>query len=170
MARRKVDHAATAAARARTVTARFCSRCGAGEPSAAAGLSAPPRICQRCEDGLLLACAREALPGAGAAFVIVTPTLAISAVSRAAEGLFGAERQLLGTPLADLIASKTGGEEILRTAAAAALRNPHPVELPARGLTQCARGADMLVRISRCGPPPAALVTVAAPASGEEGD
>ena len=134
------------------------------------GPSARTRICQRCEDGLLLACAREALPGTGAVFVIVTPALTISAVSEAAEGVFGAERQLLGTRLADLIAGPSGGDEIVRAAAAAALRNRPPVELPARGLSRGARGGDMLARISTCGAPRAALVTCTMRASGAGGD
>lgn len=160
MVRRKVDHAATTAARARAGTARFCSRCGVGERSEAARPGAPTRICQRCEDGLLLACAREALPGPGTAFMIVTSALRISAVSEAAESLFGAERQLLCSSLGDLIASPTGGEEIVRTVAAAALRNRESVVLPVRGRAKSARGAEMLARISTCGPPRAALVTL----------
>ncbi len=160
MARRKVDHAATAAARARTGTASFCARCGAGGSSGPAGPRAPTPICQRCEDGLLLGCAPEVLPGPGAAFLIVTSALQISAVSEASEDLFGAESQLLGSSLTDLIASVPDGEELVRTVAAAALRNREAVVLPVRGAGTGVRDAEMLARISSCGPPRAALVTV----------
>ena len=167
MARRKVDHAATAAARARAGGAQFCSRCGAGEPLATTSPPAPTRICQRCEDGLLLTCAREALPGTGGAFLIVTSELRVSAVSEAAESLFGVERELLGTSLTDLIAGAADGEELVRTVSAAAVHNRAPVLLPVRGLAHSARGAELLAAISSCGSPRAALVTVTARASEE---
>ena len=96
----KIDHAFTAADE-RYDTVRFCSRCGEAHQS-------PPRdelrlnerrVCDSCGMGMLLRCARTALPGARAAFLVVTQDLEIGAVSAGAEAIFGRERALLGKPL-----------------------------------------------------------------------
>jgi len=111
--------------------------------------------------GMLLTCLREALPGAGAAFVIATAALRISAVSEPAEGMFGTEQQLLGSSLSGVITSPLGDERFARTVARAALRNREPEILPVRGVGEAALVAGMLAaRVSTCGPPRAALVTV----------
>ena len=111
--------------------------------------------------GVLLTCAREALPGMGAAFLIATADLSVSAVSSAGEMLFGLEEDLLGVPLVSVVKATGGKERLARTVASAALRNRPPTVLTMRGLTPNAEAACLLAaRISTCQPPRGALITV----------
>jgi hypothetical protein len=158
----KIDHSFTSAGVQRANTIRFCSRCG--EPA-----EAPPRVerpaqqirvCQACGMGLLLTCLRDALPGAGASFLIATIELKVSAVSEAGETIFGEEQTVLGTALSDLLDSPTG-DGFPRAVERAALRSREPLVFPARAVEPRARAAGTLAaRVSTCGPPRAALVTV----------
>ena len=117
--------------------------------------------------GVLLTCLHLALPGAQASFFIATANLRISAVSEAAEGLLGAEDRLLGTYLPELLTSPMGDDKLSRAVARAALRNREPVVLPVRGVgaTSLVEGV-LAARVSSCGPPRAALVTVVPSAFG----
>jgi hypothetical protein len=158
----KIDHDAfTSAGRANTI--RFCSRCGepAEEPPRGELPPSRTRVCQACGMGMLLSCAREALPGAGAAFVIATVELEVSALSEAAEVIFGPEQAVLGRPLLELMTSPMGDDRLARVTGQAALRSRDPVVLPARGVSPTASALGMLAaRISTCGRPRAALITV----------
>jgi len=110
--------------------------------------------------GVLLSCAREALPGMGAAFIIATADLAVSAVSNAGEMLFGLEEDILGIPLATLVRATGGKERLQRTVATAALRNRPPTLLTMRGLTANSEPMGLLAaRVSTCKPPRGALIT-----------
>jgi hypothetical protein len=140
---------------------RFCSRCGhpADEP--------PPRprqrarVCDRCGMGMLLTCARDALPGDNAAFLIATFDLTISAVSEAGEKIFGPEQSLVGVHVLDLLSSPLGDDHLARHVGQAAQRACDPVIMPVRMSAKQARGVGTLAaRIATCGPPRAALVTV----------
>lgn len=158
----KIDHSFTSAT-AERFAVRFCSRCGepAEAPPRAERTPTVTRVCRICGMGLLLSCLREALPGAGAAFVIATVELRVSAVSESAELVLGEESRLLGTPLTELLVSPLGETHLARAAGRAALRSREPVVLPVRGVSDRARSAGMLAaRVSTCGPPRAALVTV----------
>ena len=158
----KIDHAfTTVAGRANAI--RFCSRCGepAEEPPQDQEPVTRTRVCAACGMGMLLSCAREALPGAGAAFVIATVEATVSAVSEAAEPVFGSEQSILGAPVADLLTSPMGEDRLLRTITQAATRAREPAIMPVRGLTSNADGLGMMAaRISTCGRPRAALITV----------
>ena len=82
-------------------------------------------------------------------------------MSQAAEGMFGPEDEVLGAPLVDLLVSPLGEARLAATVTRAALRPRDPEVMPVRGLAPQARGAGtMAARISTCGPPRAALVTV----------
>ena len=156
----KIDHSGTVA---ETRTHRFCSRCGeAGEPPPPRGRPLRERrVCEACGMGVLLSCARAALPGMGAAFLIATADLTVSAVSSAGEMLFGLEEDLLGVPLTSLVKATGGRDRLERTVATAALRNRPPTVLTLRGLTPNTREAGLLAaRISTCQPPRGALITV----------
>ncbi len=110
---------------------------------------------------MLLSCAREALPGAGAAFVIATVEARVSAVSEAAEPVFGLEQSLLGARVTGLLGSPRGEDRLLRTVTQAATRAREPQVMPVWGLTENAVGLGLMTaRISTCGRPRAALVTV----------
>jgi hypothetical protein len=140
---------------------RFCSRCGepAVEPPATEPRPFEQRVCWVCGMGVLLRCNPEALPGAGTAFLVITHSLDVSAVSEAAEPIFGPEEKLLGRNLRELVTSPVGDRKLSRTIGQAALRVHDPVTLPAR-LTDERAGmvGTLACRISTCGPPRAALV------------
>lgn len=158
----KIDHSfSSVVGRANAI--RFCSRCGepAEEPAHDEEAGPRTRVCQACGMGLLLSCAREALPGAGAAFMIATVEATVSAVSEAAEPVFGPEQEVLRIPVADLLTSPMGDDKLLRTVTQAAMRAREPSVMPVRGLTDNADGLGMMAaRISTCGRPRAALITV----------
>lgn len=159
----KIDHSFTSIA-GRANAIRFCSRCGepAEEPPREDGEAFPrTRVCQSCGMGMLLSCAREALPGAGAAFLIATVEATVSAASEAAEPVFGPEGSILGRPLGRLLGSPMGEDRLVRTVTQAATRAREPQVMPVRGLTANSEGLGMMAaRISTCGRPRAALITV----------
>jgi PAS domain-containing protein len=132
---------------------RFCSRCGAESAEAAR------RVCESCEAGILLSCRSDALPGE--AFLICTYELSVTAVSEAGENIFGAEDGLLGTNLLDLATCPLGDEQLARHTALAAQHAREPVELPMRLRSDRGEALGTLAaRVTTCGPPRAALVTV----------
>jgi hypothetical protein len=140
---------------------RFCSRCGhpADEPPGRPELRR--RICERCEEGVLLSCSRDALPGDAAAFVICTYDLSVTAVSQAGERIFGKEKDVVGGSLLALVTSPLGDDQLARHAGLAAQRACDPVVMPLRLASPDAEKVGTLAaRIATCGPPRAALVTV----------
>jgi hypothetical protein len=106
--------------------------------------------------GVLLSCTREALPGARAAFLIATAELKVSALSVGAEAVFGPEQTLVGSTLLDLVTSPMGNSHLGKVVTGAAVRSREPVVMPVKA----ARGEMLAARISTCGPPRAALITV----------
>jgi hypothetical protein len=111
--------------------------------------------------GMVLSCPRDALPGAAAAFLILTYQLEVSAVSEAGEKIFGPEQGLIGTQLLDLLMSPLGDDQLVRHASTAARRPSDPVVLPVRLTSRRARQVGTMAgRIATCGPPRAALLTV----------
>jgi hypothetical protein len=142
---------------------RFCSRCGqpAEEPPRSEDARERSRVCEACGMGMLLSCERGAVPGARAAFLIGTVELEVSAVSEGAERLLGDERAILGRSMLDVLTSPFGHDKLARAVRGAAMRASDPQVMPVRGTTEKAGAAGTLAaRISTCGPPRAALVTV----------
>jgi PAS domain-containing protein len=140
---------------------RFCSRCGHPSDEPAGRPELRRRICDRCGMGMLLSCARDALPGDAAAFVICTYDLTVTAVSQAGERFFGKEEEVMGRHLLDLVTSPLGDDQLARHAGLAAQRACDPVVMPLRLASERANGVGTLAaRIATCGPPRAALVTV----------
>jgi hypothetical protein len=143
---------------------RFCSRCG--EPAVDPPASEPPpfeqRVCAACGMGVLLRCAAGALPGAGSAFLIVDRALGIAAVSEGAEAIFGSEEALIGKlELLDLLTSTIGDRKLARTVGQAALRVHGPLTVPVRlSGDRADEIGTMACRVSTCGPPRAALLSV----------
>jgi hypothetical protein len=108
---------------------------------------------------MLLSCRSDALPGE--AFVICTHELTVTAVSEAAELIFGVEEGLLGAHLLDLAMCPLGDDQLARHTALAAQRAREPVELPMRLRSERGEALGTLAaRVTTCGPPRAALVTV----------
>jgi len=119
------------------------------------------RVCEACGMGVLLSCTREALPGARAAFLIATAELKVNAISVGAEEVFGPEQEVIGSYLLDLMASPMGDLHFAKVVTGAAVRSREPVVMPVKGVGVVGRKAGMLAaRVSTCGPPRAALVTV----------
>jgi hypothetical protein len=141
---------------------RFCSRCGQlGEDQEGRDLPfARTRVCRECGMGMLLNCEQEALPGVGTSFAVVTPDLCVSAVSGAGEMIFGPEADVAGARLLDLLSCPLGDDTLARTVAQACLRRHEPAVLPVRSVEGVAGIGTMAARISTCGPPRAALITV----------
>jgi len=111
--------------------------------------------------GVLLSCTREALPGARAAFMIATVELRVNAISLGAEEIFGPEQEVIGTHLLDLVTSPLGDAHFAKQVTGAAVRSREPLVTPVKGLGAGSGQAGMLAaRVSTCGPPRAALVTV----------
>ena len=143
---------------------RFCSRCGEPAIDPPAGEPAPyeQRVCDVCGMGVLLRCSPDALPGANAPFMIVTRKLEVAALSEAAEAIFGPEEKLIGSALLpELITSTIGDRKLARAVSQAALRVHEPLTLPARLSDDRADAVGtMACRISTCGPPRAALLSL----------
>jgi hypothetical protein len=112
--------------------------------------------------GMVLSCARDALPGDAAAFVICTFELVVSAVSQSGERIFGREDRLVGSHLLDHVTSPLGDDQLARHAGLAAQRETEPVILPLRLVSdsRARRIGTLAARVASCGPPRAALVTV----------
>jgi hypothetical protein len=158
----KIDHSFTTRA-ARADILRFCTRCG--EPAESPPRDESPltqaRVCDACGMGVLLSCTREALPGARAAFLIATVELKVNAVSVGAEEIFGPEPGVIGSYLLDLMTSPMGDAHFAKLVTGAAVRSRDPVVMPVKSLGSATGYVGMLAaRVSTCGPPRAALVTV----------
>ncbi len=110
--------------------------------------------------GVLLTCTREALPGALAAFLIATAELKVNAVSVGAEEIFGPEQTVIGRDLLELVSSPLGDAQLRKSVTGAAVRSRDPVVMPVKGIGDAGRVGMLAARISTCGPPRAALVTV----------
>jgi hypothetical protein len=159
--------AQTAAVRAtpppRVERTRFCTRCAAtaAEPEAQNVPFGFDRVCTKCGMGVMLTTPREALPGAGAAFVVVTREGRISAVSETAEPLVGDEPGLLGMPVGSALASEEGDERLARQVARAAGAG---LEVTRATVTPVLQAGDnparLSARIASCGPPRAALLVL----------
>ena len=134
---------------------RFCSRCGAlASPEVEERPAA--RVCTACGMGVYLACASEARGTLGTFFLVVARDLRITAVSEGAESIFGDEEKLVGTDARAVLASPVGDERLGRTIrrAAGGVRDGAALPIEAPGL------GPLEARISPCGPPRAALVTI----------
>jgi hypothetical protein len=157
----RIDRSWTATGSERTRPIRFCSRCGQPSEDPPRGVRAGPRVCDHCGMGLMLSCAREALPGTRAAFAIVTFELTLSAVSESGERIFGPEQGLIGTHLLDVMTSPLGDEQLARSVGRAAQRPCDPLVMPVRLRSERAGDVGtMAARIATCGPPRASLITV----------
>ena len=127
---------------------RFCTHCGVVTDDA------PQRVCKACGSGVVLRCPREAAPRPGAAFLIVTSDLRVTAASATTEPLFGDPDALVGTALLDLI---RGEVALPRQVARAAMGSSRDVTTWVRASEH---GRPHRARIAGCGDPPAALVVL----------
>jgi hypothetical protein len=138
---------------------RFCSRCAHVSEQPRGHLHVSRRVCDRCESGVLLTCRREAL--ATDSFLIFGVELSVTAVSQPAESIFGSEAELIGRQLLDLVSCPLGDEQLARHGAIAAQRPTEEVALPLRVRSERDIAVGTLSgRLTTCGPPRAALLTV----------
>ena len=128
--------------------ARFCTHCGVVTDDA------PQRVCESCGLGVVLYCAREAAPGPGAPFLIVTTDLRVTGASAAAEHLFTDTFDLVGSPLLDIV---RGDGALPRQVARAAMGSRKVATVWVRTEEH---GRPFRARIVACGDPPAALLVL----------
>ena len=142
----------------------FCSHCGSRPgPEAAAARS---RVCGTCGLGLILESQGDVAPDAGDAFLVLDRSLAVCAVSRAAEHLLAtSEPDAVNRHVTDLLmpagAEETVGQSLGLAVASAARGDGGTrttVVRPANSF-----GIRLTARIAGCGPPRAALVMLGEP-------
>jgi hypothetical protein len=142
---------------------RFCTHCGTLHDASEATPERPlrGRVCSDCSLGVVLTCAAELLDRGGAAFLVVTSELRISAASEAAEGLLGAGDSLYARPLLSVITSPVGVPELARRVVRAAAGDRGVATLPVEpAAARLPDGVSLEAKIGWCGDPAAALVVV----------
>ena len=141
---------------------RFCTHCGSvfDAPTVTAGRPNRGRVCPHCGLGVILTCAAETLSAPGAAFLVVTADLRVSAASEAAEKLFAVRDGLYGRPLLSLLTSPVGVRELARRIVQAASGSRAPTTLRVEAAAAALSATELVARIGWCGSPPAALVVV----------
>jgi hypothetical protein len=139
----------------------FCSHCGA-RPAQPPGVASSSRVCGSCGLGLILESRVDVAPNAGDAFLVLDQSLAVCAVSEAAERLLAAaEPDVVNRHVSDLLmaADAEGGGASLSAAVAWAARGDGATRTttvrPANTF-----GIRLTARITSCGPPRAALVVL----------
>jgi PAS domain-containing protein len=159
----QVAHQSRAHGRAEQVElSRFCTHCGSLFDAAGATPERPlrGRVCSRCGLGVVLTCASELLREPGAAFLVVTADLRISAASEAAEELLGKPQGLHGRPLLSILTSPAGVADLARRVARAAMGERSIERMPVEPAARRLSGVALEAAIGTCGSPPAALVVV----------
>jgi hypothetical protein len=141
---------------------RFCTHCGTlfDAPEATPERPLKGRVCSRCTLGVVLTCTADLLDRGGAAFLVVTSDLRISAASEAADELLGSGDGLHGRPLLSVITSPAGVAELARRVVRAAAGDRGVATLPVEPSAKRLPGVVLEARIGACGSPPAALLVV----------
>jgi hypothetical protein len=140
----------------------FCSHCGTRPAPPAAG-SSHSRVCASCGLGLILESPADVAPSAGDAFLVLDHSLAVCAMSKAAERLLAAsEPDVVNRHVSDLLMPAAAEEKDgtgLSAAVAWAARGDTgtrtAVVRPANTF-----GIRLTARIASCGPPRAALLVL----------
>jgi hypothetical protein len=137
----------------------FCSHCGAAPPAANPAAS---RVCAGCGMGLVLSAPPDVAPGRGEAFLVVTASLLVGAVSEAAEHFLDVtEGEAVNRPVTELLTSaeaEPGAVDLVTTitrAAAGEADRRRAVVRPAATF-----GVRCRARIGPCGPPSAAVLVL----------
>ena len=139
----------------------FCSHCGTHpEPELAPSAS---RVCATCGLGLILESRADVAPEAGDAFLVLDRSLAVCAVSAAAEHLLAtSEPDAVNRHVSDLLmpagAEDTGGHSLAMAVAWAARGDSGTHTAVVRPANTF--GIRLTARIAGCGPSRAALVVL----------
>ena len=138
--------------------ASFCGHCGA-HPAAVA----PSRVCGDCGLGLILESRADAAPKMGDAFLVLDRSLAVCAVSEAAERLLATtELDAVNRHVTALLMPANAEEKdgsTLSTAVAWAARGDSGTRTT-RVRPANTFGIRLTARITSCGPPQAALLVL----------
>lgn len=142
----------------------FCSHCGT-RPTALLDATAAThsRVCALCGLGLILESPADVAPNAGDAFLVLDHSLAVCAVSEAAERLLAAsEPDVVNRHVSDLL-MPAGAEDKSGTDLSAAVAWAARGDVGTR--TAVVRPANtfgirLTARIASCGPPRAALLVL----------
>jgi hypothetical protein len=143
---------------------RFCTHCGSLFDAPASSPERPlrGRVCPRCTLGVVLTCAQELLSREGAAFLVVTSDLRVSAASEAAEQLLANGDGLYGRPLLSILTAPDGIAELARRVVRAATGDRLISTLAVEPSATRLQGMELEAAVGACGDPPAALVVVEA--------
>jgi hypothetical protein len=146
---------------------RFCTHCAVlfDAPLAPAGTPNRGRVCTRCGLGVVLTCSSATLTAAGAAFLVVTADLRVSAASQPAEDLLGVPDGSFGRPLLSLLTTPAGVGELARVVVRAANGTMAPSTIAVEAASAKVQVLGLEARVGGCGNPPAALVVVEAAAA-----
>jgi hypothetical protein len=141
---------------------RFCTHCAVlfDAPTAAAGTPNRGRVCARCGLGVVLTCSSATLTSPGAAFLVVTADLRVSAASQPADDLFAVPDGSYGRPLLSLLTSPAGVAELARVVVRAANGSLAPTTVAVAGASSEIETGSLEARVGGCGNPPAALVVL----------
>jgi ribosomal protein S27AE len=141
----------------------FCGRCAAA-PALGGELPSMRRVCSRCGFGILLRAQSSEVPAPGQPYLVVDASLAVQALSETAEDYLEiSEQGALNRHITELLIPadrSVDGSADLAVALSLAARG---VDSPSQAMVSRSNtfGERIRVRISPCGPPPAALVVLA---------
>ena len=140
----------------------FCTHCAslAEAPEGNAERPNRGRVCPECSLGVVLNCSRATLDTDGAAFLVVTGDLRISAASESAERFFRVPDGLYGRPLLSIMTSPNGIGDLARHVVRAASGAKRPVTVDVEAAASRLPQGITRARIGGCGNPPAALVVI----------
>lgn len=140
----------------------FCTHCASLSEAPEGTVERPHRgrVCPECALGVILSCARDTLETDGAAFLVVTADLRISAASETAERFFRIPDGLYGRPLLSIMTSPNGIGDLARHVVRAASGARRPVTIEVEAAASRLPEGITHARIGGCGSPPAALVVV----------
>ena len=139
----------------------FCTHCGTRP--APVGIAPSSRVCRECGLGLILESREDVAPNEGDAFLVLDRSLAVCAVSRAAERLLGtSEPDAVNRHISSFLmpaAAQEKDSDSLSVAVTWAARGDGgtrtTVVRPANTF-----GIRLTARIASCGPPRAALLVL----------
>jgi hypothetical protein len=140
----------------------FCTHCASLVEAPEGNAERPHRgrVCPECSLGVILSCSRATLDAEGAAFLVVTGDLRISAASESAERFFRVPDGLYGRPLLSIMTSPNGIGELARHVVRAASGAKRPVTVDVEAAASRLPDGITRARIGGCGTPPAALVVI----------
>jgi hypothetical protein len=137
---------------------RFCGYCGERPVE-----DDEHRVCGSCDMGLMLTASGVIAPELGQASIVIDHTLAVCAVSRAAEELLGiSEVDMVDRALGEVLVPAQAEGAGLESLVAAVMTAAAWGEAPQRAVVRPAGewGIRYAVRIGACGPPRAVLLVL----------